>query len=332
MVHTGEMRLLAAAYKSLHGRGIRGPMIDVAKGIYRRTWYVNQLSVSRNAEITERLERAGVPMLMLKGFPLAVCDYRDLGARPMEDLDLLVPPECVEEAARVLEPMGFRSAEPGPGPASLLGKELQIVDGAGKVVELHAFALVDSADDTDLWEGRVPFALREAQAFAPCPADHLLLICAHGQRWNLVQPISWIVDAAMIVRSAGDGFDWDRLLERARARELSLVAARAARVLAGLDLAVPADVIARLESEDVGPARELADRAARAVPTRLSSAVIGWDRYRRFRTQAPPERRPDGAVDWLADSWQVAGRRELVRETARRALALERSVRDRAEW
>ena len=331
-IQDGEVRLLAAAYKRLEQRGVDGPMVEVARGIYRRTWYVNQLAVARNAEIVERLGQVGIPALMLKGFPLAVRHFRDLGARPMEDLDLLVPPDRVRDAAVALEPLGYVRTVGGTGAASLLGKEIEVRRGDREVVELKAFALVESADDSDLWEGSEGFALREAEARSPCAADHLLVVCAHGQRWNAVQPVSWIVDAVTLVRSPDGNLDWDRFVARARARRLTLVAARAVRILAGLGVAVPGRVASALEADAVPFADRVADRAASAVPTRLGSAVIGWDRYRRFRSLAPPERRPSGPLDWVAERWDVEGARGLISEAGRRVMTLERSVRERGDW
>lgn len=330
-IEVGEMRLLAAAYRSLDERGVEGPMLDVARGIYRRTWYVNQLTVSRNARIAARLEEAGIPVLFLKGFALAIQSYRDLGARPMEDLDLLVPPGEVGAAARALEPLGLEPMAGSRGGAGLLATELQVADGNGDVVEIHAYALIESADDSDLWERPAAFALRDAEAFAPDPADHLLLVCVHGQRWNTTQPVSWIVDAAAIVRSAGGALDWDRFVERARARELTLVAARAARMLRSLDVDVPAGVAAQLESQRPGVRLRVADRAGRAVPNRLTTLILGHDRYRRFRTLAPAEHRPDGPLDWIAGRWGASGTGDLLGQAGDRVLALERSLRARGE-
>lgn len=327
-IHSGEVRLLAGAYKPLRCLGAEGPMMTVAKGIYRRTWYINQLAVARNAEIVERLGAAGVPALVLKGFALAVLDYRDLGARPMEDLDLLVPPDLVAEAARALEPMGFRTREGEAQPTGLLANEIETVDALGNVVELHAYSLVESADDADLWERPVAFRLREVEAFAPAPAEALLLICAHGQRWNAVQPVSWALDAATIVRANGAALDWDRFVERARARQLIPAASRSVRFLDALDLEVPSEVLTRLRAAPAGRAQLLGDRAQRALPTRFSTAVLAADRCRRFRALAPPERRPSGIVDWLSDTWQVPGLLGLLREAGPRLRSLGRSLQE----
>ena len=89
---------------------------------------------------------------------------------------------------------------------------------------------------------------------------------------------------------------------------------------------------AGIATERATAADRVADRAARAVPTRAGSALIAWDRYRRFRELAPPERRPSGPIDWIAGRWEVEGASGVLSEAGRRAVALERSVRGRADW
>jgi len=302
-------------------------MIEVARGVYRRTWYVNQLALRRNGEIVARLAAAGVPSLIFKGFALAILNYRDLGARPMEDLDLIVDPDQVDDAVRALEPMGF---SPSPGSevmSGLLTKDRHVTDRDGNAVELHAYSLVASADDSDLWERRVALKLLDVEAFAPCAADSLLLVCAHGMLWPVVQQVSWLVDAAAIVRSSSDPFDWDRFVERAVARRFTQLAARAVRMLTALDVDVPAGVVRRLEAEPVDWRYRIADRAMRGPINRRKIAVGAWNRYLRFRDLAPPGRRPSGVRDWLADRWRLDADTGLAAETGRRVLSLHHWVR-----
>jgi hypothetical protein len=322
-MHSGEIRLLAGAYRRLTGYGLRGSMIDVARGVYRRTWYVNQLTVPRVAAIVRHLEAAEIPVLVLKGLALAFLAYRDPGARPMEDVDLLVPPGRLHDALGVLEGEGFRSTGHEDG---LLANDVEIADGDGNTYELHDFALIESADDADLWERSTTFTLHHVEAAAPCSSDMLLLVAAHGQRWNSVQPVSWVLDAHRLVTADGDAFGWDRFADRAEARALQPVAARAASMLASLGVEVPSRVVQRLE-EPVPTAIAVGDRARRAAPTRLSTSVMAWDRYRRFRRTAPPEWRPAGPIDWLARSWSVEGPRSLPAEGIRRLRSLDRSIR-----
>lgn len=322
----GETRLLAGCFRRLEALGAEGPMIAVARGIYRRTWYANQLAVRRIAAVLTRLEEVGVPVLVLKGFALAPLAYGDLGARPMEDVDLLVPPAQIGAAVVALEPLGLRPRSGAGRPDGLLANEVELHDERGNSVELHAYALVESADDADLWGRRVGFAVREVEAFAPCAEDALLLVAVHGQRWNTVQPVSWVLDACRLVQSRDGGFDWERFAARAEARELTLAAGRAVGMLASLGIEVPGWVGARLAGFPVGIGRILGDRAGRSYPGRLTTATFAWDRYRRFRELAPDGERPAGPFAWLTRVWGIDGAAALPGEARRRVAALNRTV------
>ena len=107
-------------------------------------------------------------------------------------------------------------AVPGSRPPGLLGKEVGFADSNGAIVEIHEYALTESADDSDLWERAEILPLPGAEAWAPGAADMLLHVGAHGMRWNEVQPLSWVVDAAAILRSAGPAFDWERFSSTGR--------------------------------------------------------------------------------------------------------------------
>jgi putative nucleotidyltransferase-like protein len=328
-MESGEARLIAGAFRRLEAIGAGGPMMAVARGIYRRTWYANQLAVARIAAVMERLDEVEVPSLVLKGFALAPLAYGDLGARPMEDVDMLVPPEMIERAVESLEPLGMRQPLGNKRPDGLLANEVELIDEGGNSVELHAYALVESTDDSDLWERRVRFSVREAVAYAPCPEDALLLVIVHGQRWNPVQPVSWVLDACRLVESKGGDFDWERFVARAEARDLTLAAARGVGMLQSFDVDVPPAVAERLCDVPVGLGRRLGDRASRSVPGRVSAATLAWDRYRRFRHSAPAGARPSGPLDWAGRVWGVDGVAELPAEGARRLAALNRAVAGR---
>ena len=299
----GEIRLLGVGWRPLRRLGAEGPMFEVAGGVYRRTWYVNQLAAISARELIGKLNDAGIPSLAFKGLALAMLNYRDLGARSMEDLDLIVGPEHIDRAVELIRADGHELSNSISG---LLGSAYELGRDGEIGVDVHAYSLIESADDSDLWEARVPLGLKDADAWAPCPADSLLLVCAHGQRWAAAQPVAWLVDAAAVIRSSDD-LDWDRFAERAIARRLTGVAARSLGMLRALDVDVPADVQRRLEQQPVAPAYRLADRAARGRPTVPGIAAIAWARYRRFRELAPPEHRPSSLADWLRRSWGVTG-------------------------
>lgn len=68
----------------------------------------NESLMAAQSRIIGRLEREGIPCAVLKGCSLAAC-YHDPSARALGDIDLLVPPQCVQQACGVLESLGFHA-------------------------------------------------------------------------------------------------------------------------------------------------------------------------------------------------------------------------------
>ena len=91
LLDAGSLRLLPLLYRAMTARGESWTHLGRLRGVYRQTWYRNNLLIGRLARLIDALERAGIPTLVLKGVPLALCYYRDTALRPMGDADLLNP-------------------------------------------------------------------------------------------------------------------------------------------------------------------------------------------------------------------------------------------------
>jgi len=318
-----DTRLLAAAYRPLRRLGLDDPTLHLAGGVYRRTWYLNQLALRRGARVVTELRAAGSDVLVLKGAALALLHYRDLGARPMDDVDLLVKPRELKAAVRALVASGWREqASQGPV-AGPLRYGTHVEDAEGNEIDLHAYALMQSADDADLWQSRVPLDLVGVQTYAPGPPEQLLLVCAHGLRWDL-STIRWAADAMAILTSTGTEFDWERLAERTQARRLTVTVGHAlAWLRESLDADIPEWVLRRLR---VGP-RLRFERAIHTISMRPSTpfafAALSFDRYRRFASLAPVVERPASFPEFLKTAWEIDGSARLLlhggRKLVRRA-------------
>src|SRR4029077_1263519 len=57
-----------------------------------------------------------------------------------------------------------------------------------------------------LWQRAIPFEIDGAGCVAPCPADLLVHVCAHGARWSDPPSVRWVIDAALVVRAGN--VDW----------------------------------------------------------------------------------------------------------------------------
>ena len=246
-VDEGSYRLLPLLSHALASRGEQDPLAGTFRGVYRRTWYQNQVMLHRLAPLLDLLHRRGMPVMLLKGAALALRHYRDPGLRPMADADLLVPRGRALEAVALLFDAGWIAEvtpQKGFSAAKLLARagwaprpraRGDFTETYCSVRHAHAFRgpdnqsidlhwhmyqdnCCDRADDP-VWERGVPVEVHGAPALVPSPSDLFLHICVHGARWNPVPPVRWAADALAV---AGSGVDWDLLAGEAVRRHLTL--------------------------------------------------------------------------------------------------------------
>ncbi len=109
-----ENRLLPLVYRNLGTQLADDPVVGRMRGVYRLTWTRNQLLASAGAEAVRELAAQGVPTLLLKGAALSLLNYRDMGVRPMADVDVLVPPAQARIAMDCLLSAGWQAGVEQP--------------------------------------------------------------------------------------------------------------------------------------------------------------------------------------------------------------------------
>ena len=240
-------RLLSHAHRLLEARE---DVPEIVRSRLRARYAENgRDALSRAAELRRLIggmEGAGVRALAYKGPALAVRAYGHLAMRTYADLDLLVAPEDVEGAGRVLQEAGYVSAHRlSPAQEAVFRR----VDGdypyhhplTGALVELHCrvssarfcvplptAALIGRARPVTIGGGEVP---------APADDDLFLALCLHGakHRWARLE---WLTAAAALAVRAK--LDPEAILRRAAtigAGRTVLLALLLARDTLGMPLA-----------------------------------------------------------------------------------------------
>lgn len=189
--------------------------------------------------LLDPLASADLLPLTIKG--LALCErYPDPALRPMDDVDLVVPPGTHREAVQTLIRAGWRPTPKQLAPFSVAMAHPEV---PGLPVDLH-HALAARSEEifrlnaSDLWEARRPVTILGAPSFGLPPEMDLLVIATHaGKLYHNFDRLIWAVDAAIVILAAGSGgsgIDWDTLAEladRAAARSaLAVVLTQAERL------------------------------------------------------------------------------------------------------
>jgi hypothetical protein len=305
---------LPQLYRNLLQHGAADPWLGKLKGIYRYAWSRNQLMLGATAGVLAAFRAAGIETLVLKGVALAALHYRDRGARPMDDIDVLVPWRHAAAAMGILEGRGWAPCLAGPAAVHIPYRHaLGFRTPKGGELDLHWNVLLESCrpDGAEsFWRAAVPLEVAGISTKALCPADQLLHVCVHGARWSSPPPIRWIADAMMVLQSAGAALDWSRLVEEAARRRLVVVAERAlAYLVARLEARVPVDVLARLRAmprwrfERLEYHAKSRPRAARL----LGDLPVVLFQFLRLTEGASPGRRLVALDDYLRYRWGVEG-------------------------
>jgi hypothetical protein len=196
-----------------------------------------------------------------------------------------------------------------------------LVNGRDQELDLHWYSLWLSAPDEDFWRAATPARIGGADTMILSPPDQLLQICVHGCGWPTLDSIRWIADAVTLVRASEDGFDWDRLVDQARKRALTLPMLDSLSYLrAAFGIPVPDAVLQRLRDSDRAPREALARRAnrRRATPPRI--LVAHWDRYRRLKTLDPDAPRGRSFAEQIRLFYGEPSYPALLRRFGRRLL------------
>lgn len=219
----GSNRLMALLYRNLERAGVKAPEQEILKGNWRYHWYINKGRLREFAAVQALLAKAGIPVVAMKGVPLAAFYYEDLGARPMADFDLLVRREHGAAAVQVLEAAGYRLNFPfKPEHLEHHNGRTFFKQGATEI-DLHWRVLHDIKNP---WSDDEFLAGATSRVFEGTPIrflraeDQVIHLCSHGMRHAPISPLRWLADVAVVMRREGDRMDMDYLWDAARRREL----------------------------------------------------------------------------------------------------------------
>jgi hypothetical protein len=215
-------RLLPHAHLLLSARG---EVPDAVRSRLRAAYLSNgHQALALSAELRRligAMADEGVRAVAYKGPALAVRAYGHLALRTYSDLDLLVAPDDVPAAARVLEGSGYVSTHRfSPAQDAVFRR----TDGdypyhhphTAALVELHCH--VSSArfcvplPTAELIARARPVAIGGGEVPAPADDDLFLALCLHGakHRWSRLE---WLAAAAALAQRAE--LDFDAILTRA---------------------------------------------------------------------------------------------------------------------
>lgn len=316
-----SLRLLPLLGANLRRHGLDDGLARRLGHARRAVALQNQMLFDGGRAALRALAEAGLDTLVLKGGALALSRYGDLGLRPMQDLDVLVPTAAVPVALEALRRIGWTSLAPiTPGFLRTQHAAPLAGPGPGARCDLHWHVYWECcrpSDDDDLWASSVALDFGGLSTRMLGPADQLLHVLVHGSRRTPSPVLVWVPDAILTMRAGG--IDWDRLLAQAARRRFVLRALTALDYLReALGAPVPASVVSRLRSLPVSPLERLEYAVINRPPGPLGELPSYWCNYLRHRRrrQRPS---PLAFLRYLQDVWRAESLAGAARGALRRA-------------
>ncbi len=306
----GSYRLLPLLYRNLNSLGIKDPILMKLKGVYRLTWYKNQMLFHTIAGLLRSFNDAGIESMVLKGAALTLLCYGDYGLRPMNDFDVLVRNEQAVPAIRLLRKLGWIPMDFEPDERYIsVSYSHGFEDEAGRQFDLHWHLFSQCRDahaDDDFWEKAVLTGFHDVPAHVLCLTDQLLHICVHGAHWNITPPFRWVADAIMLLNNARNAIDWRRLIAQAEKRRLILPLQDTLNYLREtFDAPIPPEVLKRLQDIHVPGIERMEYRIAVNPPTPWTAMLYLWCQHCRLTGNAGLPYKIAGFPAFLHKIWGV---------------------------
>ena len=283
----GSYRLLPLLYHNLKRQQIEDPLMLKLKGVYRLTWYKNQMLFHAIADLLRAFQNAGIETMVLKGAALTFLCYKDYGLRPMKDFDVLIHTDQAMPAIRLLQKLGWKPKEFEPHEGYIsVSYSHGFEDASGREFDLHWHVFTQCREahaDDDFWEKAVLTKIHDLPTNALNPTDQLLHICVHGARWNETPPFRWVADAIMILNNAGNEIDWNRLALQAEERRLILPLLDTLRYLRDIFQApIPLEIIGKLQRVQVPYVDRMEYKIIASPPTKWTAILDLWCQHARL--------------------------------------------------
>ena len=228
---------------------LEGPETSLLRGVYKRTWYANQVLLGRMQALASCLRREGVSPLVLNDAALALGYYADLGHRPIDCLDLLVPAAAWDRSLAAAAGDGWRlddDASFGSPTALSIATFTSRREGSLRIWS-NLFAAQPRHDtEARLWREARSLELNGHTFHVLGAGEQLLCTSAEAFRHHEV-PLARYADAWLVARTITSEHDWARVVWKAQRYEHVLPLRNMLRFLErNVSLALPAWLLPEL--------------------------------------------------------------------------------------
>lgn len=230
------LKLISFLHLRLKSFDISDEITGKIKGIYRLTWYKNQLILNATRDLIILLEKENITVILLKGVPLLENVYKNSGARFLGDSDILIDPKYIKKVTNIMLNNGWNylyqsdfSINRHTDPLSnKIIKEITFINDKNVEIDVHwslfVFLFKENREHPmsydEIYKHSLDFELKGVKYKMPCMEDMIIHIIAHGAEEINYRTLRWVLDIIIIIRN--NSIDWEFLIERTKKFEVEI--------------------------------------------------------------------------------------------------------------
>lgn len=158
-------------------------------------------------DVLKRLQKKGVEVIALKGILLIEKVYKNIGLRPMSDVDVLVRKEAIPQVMKEMSDSGYRIT-----PHGHLG---YLKDGEfPAVIDFHWDIWFPETDD--VWKRCKMAMINNIPVKSLDNEDALIYIATHQSINHGMHKLIWLCDIHEFIRVYRDSIDWQEFIKRVK--------------------------------------------------------------------------------------------------------------------
>ncbi len=192
------------------------PYFKFLIGTRKNYWVRNKQIAHKAFEVQRILAKNDIPSMQIRGLDLAARFYENIGHRPMNNGNILIPYEFKEIAAELVKNYTFGN--------KVVRYDLEPIETVHTIhlefdaelgIDLHWNIFQEYAHRPDASDFIWKDATKTEGTYYQMSATHALFInMVNGRKFEPTPPFRWVADARMILGKSG--IDWDEFLELAK--------------------------------------------------------------------------------------------------------------------
>ncbi|MDC1162020.1 nucleotidyltransferase family protein, partial [Tenacibaculum sp.] len=174
---SGSYRLYPLVYRNLTDLKTEAKQIpDIFKGVYRYYWSFSNRLFIKVSSILKVLNEQKIPVLLLKGAPLAINFYENIATRPVRDIDIMIQPQHLNHTIDILSQNDFFPTSPIKKNTFKFNHAVCFKNNDGFEIDLHLSVISENLykkQQQTYWEQSQEMNFFGQKTQTLCPTDHL---------------------------------------------------------------------------------------------------------------------------------------------------------------